>query len=141
MIATQATQISTEVLLGKLQRTFRAGHGHSGRLRPGSHVVACVRASHHCNTARRRCYARAHRRPTDQVHDAVIALAEQGLALLLVWDETSRLMVLRTGEVFRLHHLLPFMRKPAISVLWTNLRFLFAMPFLPFSTAYLPRNG
>ena len=49
---------------------------------------------------RRRCPAYADRRPADQVHDAITALAEQGVALLLEWNQTSRLMVLRTGEVF-----------------------------------------
>ena len=50
----------------------------------------------------RHCHSRADRRPADQVYDAITTLAEQGLALLLEWDETSRLVVLRSGEVFRL---------------------------------------
>ena len=38
------------------------------------------------------------------------------------------------------HHLLTFVRRPVMSVLWTNLGFLFAMSFLPFSTAYLAQE-
>ncbi len=36
------------------------------------------------------------------VYEAIIDLARVGLVLLLDWDDASRLLVLRSGEIFRL---------------------------------------
>jgi hypothetical protein len=44
-------------------------------------------------------------RPADSgnpLYEAILGLVNAGLALLLDWDETSCLLVLRSGETFRL---------------------------------------
>jgi len=38
----------------------------------------------------------------NHVYDAIINLGNVGHALLLDWDKTSRLLVLSSGEIFRL---------------------------------------
>lgn len=56
--------------------------------------------------SRQGCFrGRAAYRPADSghpVHEAIFSLVNAGFARLLDWDETSCLLVLRSGEIFRL---------------------------------------